>query len=1241
MAQESRLAVTIDSRGARQQADFLSSKLKYLQERGDDAAESVYGIGAAAKAAAAAMASIGVGQLTRTLLQTTDRFKAMTGQINLVSSSTAEASRTFETLKGMANETGASLESTVTLFTRMSNATKGAGFSQAQLLKATDAVNKAFLVSSATQEEATAASIQLSQAMASGTLRGEELNSVMEQAPRITRALSEYLGVTNGQIRSMAAEGKITSEVVMNALLASLSSLNKEVASMPPLFERASQVVKNNFLAAIGQVNVDPAIKAMTSLGDVFASPETVAGIEKISNALSGVANFGVRGFEGLISNMDALIALSGAYAASVGVRMTASLTSSTQARLADVSASMQQVTAAREIATADAQAAQISTRRAAAEKQLAGAKLARANVELQAARGTNAETIALQAQVAAASENRAATIALTQAKAAQTAAEANLTAAATRGAAARSAAMAAFGGPVGLATLAVSALAGGMLYLGSGTDTATKALIDQNLTLDDSIDKFRTLTAEQKRFQSATWMQAQRDAAEEASAALDTYFNRAFEGLTSIGSSGADAVATFRGMFKEVKDGRRSLDSLTTWITSNTAVSGTYQAELVKVAAAYADSTNRAAEYEKLLGRSKSASVAATAATDSLSRAQGAAAASLGGGAKEWEKYIDQLTQTRDLIGANAAQEAAYSAAKAGFNAQQIEYARRIGEQTDILKKYEQAIQDGKKAEQDRLKAQLTASIAASEAIKSQLETHSQAMNQMADNAESSAKRQITALEQAANFAVMSSSQMVSAAQGSPMSRQGENLLTFGQPRVSPPPAVTAPGKSFAQLAQEAIDQLEGNTTAKTKRGPRGDGLASKLSSAKTAFDDLYKAAQPAKFALQEYVDRQGKLELLLSKGKITQEQYNLALGQSSLNYAAAIKGAQGLTQAEQYRAQMQRQLATQQMEYAAQAQAVGMGQKDAARMQERLQIEQETNNRILQLQTELANAQGEKQRQDLQAQIDLEREYLGKRIAAQREGWAQLDQAQSSWSAGARGAFQDYVDSARDVAGQSRSFFTNAFSSMEDAVANFAISGKLSFSDFTKSILADMARIATRQAATGIFASIAGSAIGSWFGGGANGLASGSAGEVSSRLGASAAGYSPKFGFATGGYTGDGGKFEPKGVVHGGEFVVRKEVVSQPGMRDHLDRLNKKGYASGGMVGSSQQSPAASATYNFPISVQVDSGGQAAANVQSDQTPEQTGRSIQAATQAEVEKAIAAGLRSGGAIWRAINKR
>ncbi|MDD2092429.1 phage tail tape measure protein [Pseudomonas guariconensis] len=366
------------------------------------------------------------------------------------------------------------------------------------------------------------------------------------------------------------------------------------------------------------------------------------------------------------------------------------------------------------------------------------------------------------------------------------------------------------------------------------------------------------------------------------------------------------------------------------------------------------------------------------------------------------------------------------------------------------------------------------------------------------------------------------------------------------------------------AKAAAEKASKKAAAEEAKA-RAATGKGLSESLNT----FSRLYAQYDPASQAARVLTKEQQQLDLAFQKGKISQEEYGKALAQASTNYAAAIKGAQGLTQAEQYRAQMERQLATQRMEYAAQADAVGMGQKDAARMQERLRIEQDTNNRILQLQTELANAQGEKQRQDLQAQIDIEREFLQKRVAAQREGWSQIDQAQADWSNGARGAFQDYMDSARDVAGQTRNLFSNAFGNMEDAVVNFVKTGKLSFKDFADQVVADLIRIQVRQAAAGFL----GSALG--FLGGGGGAAAAGSGTMT--------GFSEtisRSGFAAGGYTGDGGKFEPKGVVHGGEYVVRKEVVSQPGMRDHLDRLNRKGYASGGYV-----EPAAIATQSSSV--------------------------------------------------------
>ncbi|MBO2889579.1 phage tail tape measure protein [Pseudomonas asiatica] len=264
--------------------------------------------------------------------------------------------------------------------------------------------------------------------------------------------------------------------------------------------------------------------------------------------------------------------------------------------------------------------------------------------------------------------------------------------------------------------------------------------------------------------------------------------------------------------------------------------------------------------------------------------------------------------------------------------------------------------------------------------------------------------------------------------------------------------------------------------------------------------------------------------------------------------------------------------------------------------------------------------------------------------------DNYDKISEAQGDWRKGASSAFQNYLEQARDVAGQTRSLFTNAFSSMEDAVVNFAMTGKFSFADFTKSVLADMARIATQQAASGLLGSLVSwgaTAASAYFGGGTgNGMEAGSAGAVSSNLGASQAGYSSAYGFSDGGYTGDGGKYEPAGIVHAGEFVLRREVVSQPGMLDYLQTLNSRGYADGGLVTPTAvprqiSSASGGASYTFPVSVQVDASGQSSSGAQSPQDMAAVGQGIQAATKAEVEKAIAAGLRQGGSIWRAINRR
>ncbi|QJI11942.1 phage tail tape measure protein [Pseudomonas sp. ADAK22] len=203
--------------------------------------------------------------------------------------------------------------------------------------------------------------------------------------------------------------------------------------------------------------------------------------------------------------------------------------------------------------------------------------------------------------------------------------------------------------------------------------------------------------------------------------------------------------------------------------------------------------------------------------------------------------------------------------------------------------------------------------------------------------------------------------------------------------------------------------------------------------------------------------------------------------------------------------------------LELAGQRAVIGVGQGDRQNaLSGELNSQQD---RFAQQSLELANQKSDPSRNMSEEEFKRKSQALADANKAAtdqiRQNYADVENAQGDWTKGATAAWDNYLDSARNVAGQTKSLFGNAFSSMEDAVVNFATTGKLSFADFTKSILADMARIATRQASSALLGSLVGAAA-SYFGGsagGGNGLAAGSAGAASSNLGASAGGYSGSY--------------------------------------------------------------------------------------------------------------------------------
>lgn len=170
----------------------------------------------------------------------------------------------------------------------------------------------------------------------------------------------------------------------------------------------------------------------------------------------------------------------------------------------------------------------------------------------------------------------------------------------------------------------------------------------------------------------------------------------------------------------------------------------------------------------------------------------------------------------------------------------------------------------------------------------------------------------------------------------------------------------------------------------------------------------------------------------------------------------------------------------------------AAGLGQGD--RQRDLTNQQNAIDDRINQQKLDLANQYGDGSRgmsldeytQKLQA-LESTQQKLHDTVVS---NYDDMSAAQGDWRNGASSAWQNYLESARDVAGQTKSLFTNAFGSMEDAIVQFAMTGKLSFADFTKSILADMARIAVRQASSSALSSLFGmaaSAAASYFGGGA----------------------------------------------------------------------------------------------------------------------------------------------------------
>lgn len=205
----------------------------------------------AAQAFAFAGLGVGVGSITRLA----DSFTNLQNRLRVVTDDTMQLTMATEGLLDIANRTRSSFESTVEVFSRVSLAAQELGLTQSRALAFTEGLNQAVILSGASAIEAEAGLIQLSQGLASGALRGDELRSVLEQLPIVADVIAQELGVTRGALRELGAQGAISAQTVIRAFERASDSLAEDFGRTVPTLSQSLQVLRNNFLFFIGDLN--------------------------------------------------------------------------------------------------------------------------------------------------------------------------------------------------------------------------------------------------------------------------------------------------------------------------------------------------------------------------------------------------------------------------------------------------------------------------------------------------------------------------------------------------------------------------------------------------------------------------------------------------------------------------------------------------------------------------------------------------------------------------------------------------------------------------------------------------------------------------------------------------------------------------------------------------------------------------------------------------------------------------
>ena len=190
----------------------------------------------------------------KSMLDTADAMQSINAQVRQVVSSESEYLAVQRQLLDVANNTRASLESTANLYVSTSHALKDYGYTQQEILTFTEATNNAMAIGGVQAQQQAAALMQLSQALGSGVLQGDEFKSIAEAAPILLDTIAEYMGKSRAEIKKLGSEGQLTADVIFKAISGASEKFSEQAAKMPMTMGQALTVFSNNWQSMVSKL---------------------------------------------------------------------------------------------------------------------------------------------------------------------------------------------------------------------------------------------------------------------------------------------------------------------------------------------------------------------------------------------------------------------------------------------------------------------------------------------------------------------------------------------------------------------------------------------------------------------------------------------------------------------------------------------------------------------------------------------------------------------------------------------------------------------------------------------------------------------------------------------------------------------------------------------------------------------------------------------------------------------------